>query len=219
MFKLFFILFWSLSSFANVEDLAKREELFKQQTDHHVKVVQKSWLDKNFLSELSLSISPSLRGFYYMTNYSADLSYRLFFNDKLSFHLKYAYFLNPINQEGREELEFFGRIPLELKYSPKQSYALGFDWYPFYAKSVFFNRVFPFDFYLSMSLGQIELIKIQKNPLLFASSLGMVHWWNKRFNTRIELEALHYRYPIPESPKTVNQEWNYRMSLSAGVLF
>lgn len=219
MFKLLFILFWPVFSFADLEELGKREDLFNQKTDHFVKVVQKRWLDKKFLSELSLSISPSLRGFYYMNSYSTNLSYRLFFNDKVSFHLKYAYFLNPINKEGKDEIYFFGRIPLELKHAPKQSYVMGLDWHPFYGKSVFFNQVLRFDFYLSMSLGQIELIEIQEKPLLFSSSLGMVHWWNKRFNTRIELEGLHYRYSIPKSIKQINQEWNYKMSFSAGVLF
>ena len=219
MYKLLLILFWSVSSFADFEDLGKREDLFKQNTDSLVKVVQKRWLDRKFLSELSLSISPSLRGFYYMTNYSGNLSYRLFFNDSISFHVKYANFRSPINQEGEDEISLYGRIPLELKYPPKQSYLVGWDWYPFYAKSVIFNRVLHFDFYLSMSLGQVELNRIEEKPLLMSGSLGMAHWWSKRLNTRVELEGLHYRYSIPESPKKINQEWNYRLSLSAGVLF
>ena len=219
MIKLLFILLWSTFCFAEIDEIGKRKDLFNQKTDHFVKVIQTKQIDKKFLSELSLSIAPSLRGFYYMNSYSTNLSYRLFLNDKISFHLKYDYYFNPINQEGKDELSLFGRIPLELKYPPKQSYKVGLDWYPFYGKAVFFNQVVHFNFYLSMSLGKIELIEINEKPLLFSSSLGVVHWWSKRFNTRIELEGLHYRYFAPEFVEEINQEWNYKLGVSAGVLF
>jgi len=219
MFKLLLILFWSAPGFADFDELGKREDLFNLKTDPLIKVVQKRWLDRKFLSELGLSISPNLRGFYYMNNWSSRLSYRLYLNDSISLHLKYAYFFNPINQDGEDELSLYGRIPLELKHAPKQSYLAGWDWHPFYAKSVFFNRVLHFDFYVSMGLGRIELLEIQEKPFLISGSLGMVHWWSKRFNTRIELEGLHYRYLIHESNQKTNQELNYNLNLSAGVLF
>lgn len=219
MYKILLVLFGVFSGFADFEELGKREDLFNQKTDPVIKVVQKRWLDRKFLSELSLSVSPSLRGFYYMNSYSTNLSYRLFFNDSVSMNLKYSFFFNPATQEGKDELALYGRIPLELKYYAKQSYLLGLDWHPFYAKSIFLNRVLYFDFYFSLGLGQIELVEIKTKPFLFSGSFGMVHWWNKRFNTRVELEGLHYRYSIPESIEKINQEWNYKLSLSAGVLF
>ena len=215
---LYYVLLFSCSSFADIEELGDLEELFHHKSDHNVRVVQKRWLDRKFLSELSVSLSPSLRGFYYMNNYSTNVSYRFFLNEKLSVHAEYTYFFNLINEEGENEIALFGRVPVDLKHAPRQSYAFGFDWYPFYAKSVFFNRVLHFDFYLSMGLGQIKLLKVKERPLLFSSALGMVHWWSKRWNTRVEIEGFHYRHLIPQS-QSITQEWNYRMSLSAGVLF
>ena len=222
MYKILVILFWSFSAFAelsDIEDLGKREELFNQTTASHIKVLQNRWVDKQHLSELSLSLSPSLRSFYYMSSYSTSLSYRFFVSEEISFFIKYDSFFNSINQDGKDEIFLYGRIPLELKYPIQKSYLLGWEWYPFYAKAMFFNQVLHFDFYFSMGIGKIELLGMKKKPDLIYSSLGMVHWWSKRVNTRMQIESFYYRYRIPESVKKWNRELNYKSSFSVGVLF
>ena len=213
------ILLWSAFSFADFDQLGKNNSLLNQKTSVDIKVVESRWLDKKFLSELSLGFSPFLRGFYYMNSYSIDLSYRLFLNDNISFHLKYSNFFNPINQDGKKEVFSFGRIPVELKYPPKRSYLIGMDWHPFYGKALLFNRLVYFDFYFSASLGQIDIFQLNQKPYLFSGAVGMVHWWHKRLNTRLELQGLCYEHQVSDSGEKTNQELSYKLYLSVGVLF
>ncbi|MBC6415375.1 MAG: outer membrane beta-barrel domain-containing protein [Bdellovibrionales bacterium] len=215
----FILLFLSFFSFADFDQLGKKGNFLKAPIKNDLVVVQEKWLDRKFLSEWNIGVSPFLSDFYYMNSYSLDLSYRFFFNDNLSFHLKYSYFLNPLNKEGEKELFSLGRVPLEIKYSPKNYYVLGMDFYPFYGKSVLFNYLLYFDLYFSLGIGKIEIFQLNRSTFLFSGAFGMVFWWNKKFNTRLELEGLNYKYQIPDpSLWDVNEEFSYQLRLSVGIL-
>ena len=216
---IFILLFTSFFSFAEFKelgknpDLLKTEEVFSFQT-RPIKVVQKRWLDKKGLSEVSVSVSPIFNGFNYMNSQSLDLSYRLFFNDYFSVNAKAYYYLNSINQDGKTEVNKYGLRPVELIEYPRWSYSLGLDWYPFYGKAVLYNQLASFDFYLSVLVGQIQLK--QQKVALYSIGLGQVHWWSQRFNSRLELKAFYFQYPIL---KETQAELLYSLSLSVGVLF
>ena len=210
---IFILLLWPFFSFSDFKELGKNPNSFAFKISP-IKVVQKRWLDKKLLSELSVSVSPILTGFNYMNSYSTDLSYRLFLNDYFSLNGRFYYYFNSINPDGETELKKYGRIPLEAMEYPRWSYSLGLDWYPFYGKAVLYNQLVSFDFYLSVFAGQLQL-KEQKIPL-YSVGLGQVHWWSQRFNTRLELKAFYFKYP---ALKEIHAELLYSLSLSAGVLF
>ena len=216
---IFILLFVSFFSFAEFKELGKNPDLLKTEKVFSfkttpIKVVQKRWLDKKWLSEVSVSVSPIFNGLNYMDSQSVDLSYRLFFNDYFSLNAKAYYYFNSINQDGKTEVTKYGLRPVELIEYPRWSYTLGLDWYPFYGKAVLYNQLLSFDFYLSLLAGQIQL-KQQKRTL-YSLGLGQVHWWNQRFNTRLELKAFYFKYSFLQETQP---ELLYSLSLSAGVLF
>ena len=223
-FILMFCCFPSLS-FSNFKELEQSSKALESGFDFShssLKVVQKRWLPKTFLSEMSFAISPVLKGINYMNSYSADLSYRFFLNNHWALQFKYSKYFNPISQEGKDEVYKKSRVPLELKYPQKQSYLGGIDWYPFYGKAVLYNLLVRFDLYFSLLGGKIELMKLNKRVNTGFLALGLVCWWHKHFNTRLELQGLYYRYghlSDVTSKTTDIHEYFYKMSLSAGVLF
>ena len=185
-----------------------------------LKIVQKRWLPKKFISEGSIGLSPVLKGFNYMNSYSTDIAYRFFLNDHWSIHLKYSRHSNPITLDGKNEVEQMGRIPLELKYPQKQSYLGGVDWYPFYGKAVLYNYLVRFDLYLSLSGGTVELLNWNKTIPMGSLSLGWVHWWYKWLNTRLEVQGFYYKYNVSDGRDTKEiNEYFYKAYISAGVLF
>ena len=224
----FFILgliYFPLLSFSSFDELGKNKEFLEkdnfQFSGTNLKVVQKRWLERRFLSEVALSFSPAVHGFNYMDSYSADLSYRWFINNYFSFKARYSFYDNPRNQAGDEVIFTKGWIPLELKYPAKQSYLGGIEWYPFYGKAVFYNQLVHFDFYLSALAGQIELLNQEKRAPLYSFSLGVAQWWHKRFNTRIEAQAFYYKYYLLDEKQvqTAHHKYFYKLSFSVGVLF
>ena len=213
-----------LLSFSNFEKLGKNRSALEKERFHfsntHLKVVQKRWLEKRFLSSADLSFSPVLKGFNYINSYSMDLSYRWFISNYFSLNLRYSYYENPINQDGRDEINLRGKTPLELKYYNKQSYLAGVEWYPFYGKAVLYNQLAHFDLYVSVLAGQIELSQQEKNIPIYSLGVGLAQWWHKYFNTRLEAQAFYYEYRF--SNKSENQkapEYFYKISISAGVMF
>ena len=221
----FFILllfYFPLLSFSNFEELGKNRTALEKErfqfSNANLKVVQKRWLEKRFLSEVGLSFSPVLKGFNYINAYSTDLSYRWFISNYFSLNLRYSYHYNPPNQKGTADVKFSGRFPLELKYYSKQSYLAGIEWYPFYGKAVLYNRLVHFDLYLSALAGQIELSN-QKVPI-YSTEIGLAQWWHKHFNTRISAQAFYYKYRFSSKDESQDaHEYFYKISVSAGVLF
>ena len=218
------ILYFPLWSFANFEELGKNKKILEQDSfqfsNSGLKVIQKRWLEKKYLSEIGLSVSPVLKGFNYIDVYSVDLSYRWFLNNNFSLNLKYSYYENPINQKGKDEINLRGRTPLELKYYHKQAYLAGIEWYPFYGKAVLYNKLVHFDLYLSVLAGQIELANQEKRRPHYSASLGFTQWWHKKFNTRLSVQAFYYKYPfLNENEKQDIHEYFYKLSISTGVLF
>ncbi|MCZ0932890.1 MAG: outer membrane beta-barrel domain-containing protein [Oligoflexia bacterium] len=223
-FFLLLIFCFPLLSFSDFEKLGKNTEILDKKRFHfssaNLKVVQKRWLEKRFSSSADLSWSPILKGFNYMNSYSVDLSYRWFISNYFSLNLRYSYYDNPINQDGKDEINLRGRTPLELKYYNKQSYLAGVEWYPFYGKAVLYNQLAHFDLYLSALAGQVELSHQEKNVPIYSLAMGVAQWWHKHFNTRIEAQAFYYKYRF--SSKDENREvheYFYKISVSAGVLF
>ena len=147
--QFFILMFFYFPVFGSSDfnELGKNSKALESSFDFSrssLKVVQKRWLPKPFLSEVSLGFSPVLKGFNYMNNYSRDIAYRFFLNNQWSVDLKHSWYLNSITQEGEDEVRKRSRIPLELKYPPKQAFLGGIDWYPFYGKAVFYNRLVSF---------------------------------------------------------------------------
>lgn len=185
-----------------------------------LKIIQKRWLPKKFLSEVSLGLSPVLKGFNYMNNYAVSGTYRFFFSDNWSAHFQYSWHFNPITQDGIHEVTKRGKIPVELKYYQKQSYTGGIDWYPLYGKVVLYNQLVYLDLYVSLSGGITQLINLNKSTPLGSLGLGLVCWWHKNFNTRLEVQGAYYSYGIPANNETETiKEFLSKIYISAGVLF
>ena len=223
---LFILIFFCLPVLASsdFDELGKNPKALEDHFDFSkssLQIVQKRWLPRRFISELGFGISPALKGFNYMNNYSLDLVYRFFLSDYWSIGLKYSFYLNPITQEGRDEVTKKGQIPLELKYYQKQTFLGGMDWYPFYGKAVFYNHLFRFDLYFSVLAGLMELKNLEKKVLTGSLGLGLVCWWHKNFNSRLEVRGAYYKYNafynINEAKRV--DEYFYSVSISTGVLF
>ena len=218
------LLYFPVFSFAGFEELGKNKKILEQNSfqfsNSGLKVVQKRWLEKQYLSEIGLSASPVLKGFNYSDTYSLDLYYRWFLNNYFSLGFRYSYYENSIRQEGKDAINLRGRSPLELIYHHKQSYLAGIEWYPFYGKAVLYNRLIHFDLYFSVLAGQIELAHQEKRASHYSAGMGLAQWWHKNFNTRLSVQALYYKYPFSnKSEKQDVHEYFYKISVSAGVLF
>ena len=224
-FFILIFLFFPILGFADFKELKKDSQALKSGfgfASSSLKVVQKRWLEKRFLSSVELAVSPSLKGFNYMDNYSIDLFYRFFLNDYWGFGLKYSYYFNPLNRKGKEEVEKRGRIPLELKHAPRRSYFGGVHWHPFYGKAVLYNHLVRFDLYLSAFGGKIELLNISPSAPAGFLAVGLVCWWHKNFNSRVEAQGHYYQYDaLDDKTKEAKiiEEYFYKISLSFGVLF
>ena len=227
IYKFFILLgfYFPLFSFSSFNELGKNSELLQterfQFSNSNLKVVQKRWLEKRFLSEVGLSFAPVLKGFNYMNTYSIDFSYRFFISNYLGLNLRYSYYDNPINQDGEDEINLRGQIPLELKYPNKQSYLGGIEWYPFYGKAVLYNRLVHFDLYLSALAGQMELIHQEKRVPIYSLSIGLAQYWHKHFSSRIEGQAFYYKYHFSNNNQEGQDvhEYFYKISVSMGALF
>ena len=224
----FFILlffYFPLFGFSDFDELGKNTELLQKErfqfSSSNLKVVQKRWLEKRFLSEVGLSFAPVLKGFNYMNTYSSDFSYRFFISNYFSFNLRYSYYDNPINQDGKDEINLRGQAPLELKYPPKQSYLGGVEWYPFYGKAVLYSQLVHFDLYLSALAGQMELINQEKRIPIYSLSIGLAQWWHKHCSVRVEGQAFYYKYHFSNDSQESQDvyEYLYKVSVSIGVLF
>jgi len=162
-------------------------------------VVQTRWLPRKFLSEMSLTVSPILKGVIYLNTSSIDLTYRFYFNAYLSAHITYSHFFNIMNIEGEDMYKHFYQNPLELEHAQKQAYLFGLDWSLLYGKVSILNQVTHFDVYLSSSLGALELFRISKyNPTVSIGG-GVVFWLNKYVNARIGFSGSYYKYQIPNA--------------------
>ena len=226
IFQTFILLFLyiPLLSFSNFEQLGKNEKILEeanfQFSNKGLKVVQKRWLEKKYLSEISVSASPILKGFNYSDAYSLDLSYRWFLNNKFGLNFTYSYYENAINKKGKDAINLRGYTPLELVYHHKQSYLAGIEWYPFYGKAVLYNNLVHFDLYFSILAGQIELAQQEKRAEHYSASIGLAQWWHKKFNTRLSLQGFYYRYSFSNKTEIEDiHEYFYKLSVSVGVLF
>ena len=223
-FFIFLFLFLPLISFSDFNELGKNPKILEKSFDFShssLQVVQKKWLDKKYLSELDIALTPTIRGVNYITSYSADLAYRFFLNGNWAFHVRYSSHFNYITKEGRTEVEKRSRIPSEVKYPQKNSYFGGLDWYPFYGKALLYNRLVYFDLYFSLLGGMTELLS-QKNTVPAGSlAFGLVCWWNQSLSTRLELQGLYYTYYMTADRASENQIEEYvgKISISIGVLF
>lgn len=219
------ILWVPLMSFSEFSDLGKNTQILEKEKFHfsnaNLKVVQKRWLEKHFLSEIGLSFSPTLNGFNYLDSYSADFSYRFFMNNYFSFNFRYSSYFNAINKEGYDEIKLRVRYPVEVLHAQNQSYLLGVEWYPFYGKAVLYNKLVHFDLYLSLLGGQIDLWRKNKSLPIYSFSIGLAQWWNKHFSSRLEVQAFYYEYRSPyyKDSKDLKKEFLYKISFSVGVLF
>ncbi len=181
-------------------------------------VVQKRLLPKRFLSELSLVGSPVMKGVTYLNTASLDVTYRFYLSNYWSVHLKYSYFLNKINKEGEDTLNY-GQNPLELEYAQQQEYSLGFDWSPFYGKIAVLNKIIHFDVYLFFSGGVLKLLRLDEKNIPTASvGGGLVFWLSQRVSARIGLSGSYYSYEVGKKLDVIN---NYlsKGHVSIGVLF
>ena len=202
------ILYFPLFGFSNFDELGKNKNILEddsfQFSNSGLKVVQKRFLEKRFLSDLNIGWSPILKGFNYTNTYSMDLSYRWFINNYFAVNLRYSYYDNPIRQEGKDEINLRGRTPLDLKYYPKQSYLAGLDWQAFYGKAVLYNLLIHFDLYLSVLAGQIELSNQDKKIPIYSAEVGMAQYWHKHFNTRTSAQAFYYEYRASSKSESQN---------------
>ena len=221
-FILIFFYFPVLGS-SDFNELGKNPEVLESSFDFSsssLQVVQKRWLPRRFLSELSLGFSPVLKGFNYMNNYSVDMAYRFFLDEQWSIDLKYSWYFNPITLEGDDEVKKKGRIPLELRYPQKQAFFGGVSWYPFYGKAVFYNHLIRFDLYLSVLGGMMDILHLDKNFPTGSLGIGLVCWWHKNLNTRLEALGTYYKYEFSNKDKMAsNKEYFYKIYISTGVLF
>ena len=225
-YQIFILVFFYFPVFgsSDFDELEKDSKILESGfhfSNSSLHVVQKRWLPKSFLSEVSLGFSPVIKGFNYMNHYSGDIIYRFFINDQWSLDLQYSRYFNLRTQEGEDEVVKRGRIPLELKYSPQQSFLVGIDWYPFYGKAIFYNHLVRFDLYISLSGGILELMSISQNIPVGSLGLGCVYWWHKNFNMRWEVQGAYYKYDIVADRKKIRhvKEYLYKIYVSAGVLF
>ncbi|MCY4321517.1 MAG: hypothetical protein OXC37_03815 [Bdellovibrionaceae bacterium] len=219
------ILCFPLSGFSKFSELGKQTEFLEKEnfsfSNTNLRIIQKRWLEKHFLSEISLSVSPALKGFNYLESYSTDFSYRFFINNHFSLKLIYSSYFNAINQEGYDEIELRVRYPIEILHAQNQSYLLGFEWYPFYGKAVLYNKLVHFDLYFSILGGQIELWRKNNRQSFYSFSIGLAQWWHKNFNTRLSIQSFYYQYDSPyyKDSKDLKKEFVHKISFSAGALF
>lgn len=220
------LMIFCMSAFgsSSFDELGKNHEVLRSQlnfSNSFLTVVQNRWLSKKFLSDFSLGLSPAISGFNYLNNYSVDIRYRFFLNELWSFQLKYSRYFNAITQGGIEEVKQAGLISTELKYPQKQSYIGGLDWYPFYGKAVLYNRLVRFDLYFSFLTGALELLNQDRYVPLSSLAFGMVFWWNKNWNTRLELQGFYYKYNLTDDIGAIWEfnQYFYTMSISSGFLF
>ena len=224
IFIFLFLLLIPLTSFSDFNELGKNPKIFEKSfnfSNSSLQVVQKKWLDKKYLSELNIALTPTIRGVNYITSYSSDLIYRFFLNGNWAFHVRYSVHFNHLTKEGRMEVEKSSRLPSEVKYPQKNSYFGGLDWYPFYGKALLYNQLVYFNLYFSLLGGRTELIN-KENPVPAGSlAFGLVCWWNQNFNTRLELQGLYYAYhtTTDRTPENQIEEYVGKMSISIGVLF
>lgn len=224
IYILFFIFFSSSVGADNFEELVRESTDLKESfSSFHppLRVVQKRYLPKSFLSEIGLAFSPVLKGFNYLNTSSIDLSYRFFLTNYWSIGLKYSSYFNTKNQEAYELINNRGHIPLEIKNFQKHSYLAGLEWYPFYGKTVFYNYLLRFDFYFSLFGGFVDLFSVDEKTPMLSLGLGFVHWWHKHFNTRLSVSGYYYQYSAEDFAgfKKNIYEHYYKIDISAGVLF
>ena len=211
-------------SYSDFDELGKNAKVLENNfnfSSSSLKVVQKRLLPKKYLSEFSLAVSPVLKGLIYMNSYSFDASYRFFLNNHWNVQLKYSRYYNLISKEGFNEVQNRARIPVELKYPQKQSYLGGVEWYPFYGKAVLYNYLVRFDLYLSILGGKTEILNLNESVYMGSLGLGLVYWWHKHFNTRLEMQGSYYKYNIFDklSENRDITEYFYKTYISVGVLF
>ena len=182
-------------------------------------IVQKRLLPRKFLSEISMVVSPVIKGITYLNSGSLDATYRFYLDSYWSAHLKYSYFFNRINKEG-EDMFRYSQSPVDLQYSQKKEYSLGFDWTPFYGKVAVLNKVIHFDIYLSLSGGFLELFRLDGNRIPTASLAGgFVLWLSKRVNARLGLSGSYYQYKFNESMPNAINKYLSKGHVSVGILF
>ena len=221
----FIILFFiPLMSFSDFNELGKHSSALERSFDFSsspLQIVQKKWLDKKYLSELDIAFTPTIRGLNYINSYSVDLAYRFFINGNWALHFQYSTHSNYLTKKGYKEVERRARLPVEAKYSQKQSYLGGINWYPFYGKALLYNQLVYFDLYFSFLGGQTELLNQEKTVPTGSMALGLACWWSKNFNTRLELQGLYYTYhsSSDRNPENRIEEYIARISVSLGVLF
>ncbi len=211
----------NLKGFQSLGSSSEALEVMSSQFDYKssLDVVQKRWLPRKFLSEISMVTSPVIKGMNYLNTASLDTTYRFYLSNYWSAHLKYSYFFNKINEEGKDMFLLHSRNPLDLEYAQKQEYSLGFDWSPFYGKKVVLNKVIHFDIYLSFSGGLLELIRLDEKFVPTVSlGGGFVFWLSKRMNARVGLSGSYYKYKVNESDVVVNKYLS-KGHVSVGILF
>ncbi len=223
LFILIFLLFQPVKG-ESIDELVKDEKALESSfrfSNSSLQIVQKRWLDRRFLSELSLAFSHILKGFEHLNSSSISAGYRFFLNNHWSFDLKYSWYFHSITSQGEDEIVRWNRIPLEMRYPKKHSYMGGISWYPLYGKSVFYNHLVYFDLYFSLSMGVIELIRQEKFSPSGSVAMGIVFWLNKNFNARIETQGFYYTYSHSDkggNPSDIH-EYFYKIYISTGVLF
>ena len=177
--------------------------------------VQKRTVDRSWLSEFSAGFSPAISGSPYTYTGSFDFGYQLHLSPQFSVGFKYSYFLHKINKEGNEMVFNLQRIPLLLSHAPKTSYQFQAYWYPIYGKYIVMNRVIHFDIYTVASFTKQDLNRLKEVPA-GSLGLGLVTWWNKRLNSRIELVGQYYKY---ETKGLTQEAILTYANVSLGLLF
>ena len=177
--------------------------------------VQKRSVDRTWLSEFSAGFSPAISGYPYTYTSSIDLGYQLHLNPQFSLGVKYSHFFHKMNQEGNEMIFKLRRIPLLLNHTPKTSYQFQAYWYPIYGKYVLMNQVIHFDIYTVASFISQDFNRLRRVPS-GSLGLGLVAWWNKHLNSRIELIGQYYKY---ETKGLTQEAIITYANVSLGLLF
>ena len=200
----------------NASPEASKKMLLNSTYNSSLRIVQQRAVDRFWLSEFSAGFSPIISGSLYSHSASAYLAYQLHLNPHWSVGLKYSQYFHKLNREGKSSVFDNSRIPLLLKNTKKKSYQLQLYWYPLYGKYVFAERVIHFDIYGVVSYVAQELNHLSETVPSLSIGFGMVTWWNKKVNSRLEIDNQYYEYEIQDKKQRL---FSTSVNISLGLLF
>lgn len=203
------------------DGLGDNKELFDKAKALHpemeVTVVQKRVVERRNRFELAPELATYMGGDSYTDTYGYGLNGHFHITPRWSVGLKYTYFTNELNKEGKNLINDVdangqGIIP-DIDF-PKSNVIAMLNFYPIYGKMNMFGLgITHFDVYGSLGAGTMELRS--GNSTVYNAGGGVGFWWSQHFTTRVELR--YQRYEAQRYTGAVNIE-NTIVGLQMGYL-